>query len=437
MTTDAKQRPNILLIMSDDLGYEAIGCNGGTSYATPRLDSLAENGMRFENAHVMPLCTPTRVSLMTGKYNFRNYIGFGLIAPDEITFGHLFSDAGYKTCISGKWQLYSYSPPDEMAELRNRGQQIEDSGFDEFCVWHPHQTEEKGSRYKDPIIYENGEFLEDTNGKYGDDIFSDYIMDFTERNQNEPWFVYWPMALTHRPLEPTPDSPEFDEFEPPSNKTLGGRTWDELENWPDDAKYYKDMVEYHDKLIGKVVDHLEKTGQRENTLIIYLGDNGSPTEVCSIVHDHTEVCGGKGLTKDRGTHVPLICNWPGTVKPGVVQTDLIDNCDHLPTIMEAAGVPVPEGYVIDGRSFLPQLKGEEGSPHDWLFFHFEPMNGRHGVFKPAQRFIRDHQWKLYEDGRLFDLTSDPDEEVAIFDEADTENSGAARSRLEPIFAQMV
>ena len=109
-------QPNIILIMSDDLGYEVIGANGGTSYKTPYLDEMAQGGIRFENAHVMPLCTPTRVSLMTGKYNFRNYIGFGLINPEEVTFGHLLSDAGYNTCISGKWQLFSYNPPDERPE---------------------------------------------------------------------------------------------------------------------------------------------------------------------------------------------------------------------------------------------------------------------------------------------------------------------------------
>ena len=103
----ADRKPNIILIMSDDLGYEVIGANGGSTYKTPRLDAMAAGGMRFENGHVMPLCTPTRVSLMTGKYNFRNYIGFGLMKPDEVTFGHLLSDAGYNTCISGKWQLYS------------------------------------------------------------------------------------------------------------------------------------------------------------------------------------------------------------------------------------------------------------------------------------------------------------------------------------------
>jgi len=434
MRPSGNRRPNIVLIMSDDLGYEAIGANGGTSYATPVLDSMAGAGIRFENAHVQPLCTPTRVQLMTGKYNFRNYIGFGLIAPDEVTFGHLFSSAGYKTCIAGKWQLHSYNPPDEMPEARSTGQKIEDAGFDEFCVWHPHHTEEKGSRYKSPIVYENGEFLENMEGKYGEDVFADYIIDFMERNRDDPFFVYFPMALTHRPLEPTPDSPEFDDFVPPSNETLGARTWAKLEDWDDEARYYKDMVEYHDKVIGRVNAKLEQLGIAEDTLVIYVGDNGSPVEVCSIIHSHTEVCGGKGLTVDRGTHVPLICSWPGTIPSGAVTTDLIDASDFLPTILEAAEITPPDDYFIDGRSFLPQLKGETGNPRDWIFFHFEPMSGR--VHRYA-RFIRDHRWKLYDDGRLFDLNADPEEEAA-FDPADDDGERSeARSRLAPVFEQMI
>ena len=434
MSPSGNRRPNIVLIMSDDLGYEAIGANGGTSYATPVLDSMAGAGIRFENAHVQPLCTPTRVQLMTGKYNFRNYIGFGLIAPDEVTFGHLFSSAGYKTCIAGKWQLHSYNPPDEMPEARSTGQKIEDAGFDEFCVWHPHHTEEKGSRYKSPIVYENGEFLENMEGKYGEDVFADYIIDFMERNRDDPFFVYFPMALTHRPLEPTPDSPEFDDFVPPSNETLGARTWAKLEDWNDEARYYKDMVEYHDKVIGRVNAKLEQLGIAEDTLVIYVGDNGSPVEVCSIIHSHTEVCGGKGLTVDRGTHVPLICSWPGTIPSGAVTTDLIDASDFLPTILEAAEITPPDDYFIDGRSFLPQLKGETGNPRDWIFFHFEPMSGR--VHRYA-RFIRDHRWKLYDDGRLFDLNADPEEEAA-FDPADDDGERSeTRSRLAPVFEQMI
>jgi len=434
MGTETKRRPNIVLIMSDDLGYEAIGANGGTSYATPVLDSMATAGARFENAHVQPLCTPTRVQLMTGKYNFRNYIGFGLIAPDEITFGHIFSEAGYKTCISGKWQLHSYNPPDEMPEMRSKGQKIEDAGFDEFCVWHPHHTEDKGSRYKDPIIYENGKFLENTQGEYGEDIFADYIIDFMERNQDDPFFVYFPMALTHRPLEPTPDSPEFDEFIPPSNETLGGRTWAELEGWEDDPRYYKDMVEYHDKVIGRVNDKLAELGIAEDTLVIYVGDNGSPVEVCSVVHSHTEICGGKGLTVDRGTHVPLIASWPGTIPEGHVESDLIDSSDFLPTILDAAGITPPDEYLMDGRTFLPQLKGEKGNSRDWVYFHFEPMSGRNSRFA---RYVRNHDYKLYDDGRLFDLSADAEEEFPFTASNDNDDRAAARKQLAPIFDQMV
>ena len=395
---------------------------------------MATTGARFENAHVQPLCTPTRVQLMTGKYNFRNYIGFGLIAPDEITFGHIFSEAGYKTCISGKWQLHSYNPPDEMPEMRSKGQKIEDAGFDEFCVWHPHHTEDKGSRYKDPIIYENGKFLENTQGEYGEDIFADYIIDFMERNQDDPFFVYFPMALTHRPLEPTPDSPEFDEFIPPSNETLGGRTWAELEGWEDDPRYYKDMVEYHDKVIGRVNDKLAELGIAEDTLVIYVGDNGSPVEVCSVVHSHTEICGGKGLTVDRGTHVPLIASWPGTIPEGHVESDLIDSSDFLPTILDAAGITPPDEYLMDGRTFLPQLKGEKGNSRDWVYFHFEPMSGRNSRFA---RYVRNHDYKLYDDGRLFDLSADAEEEFPFTASNDNDDRAAARKQLAPIFDQMV
>ncbi len=142
---------------------------------------------------------PHEYRVMTGKYNFRNYIGFGVMRPDEITFGHLLSKAGYNTCISGKWQLYSYNPPKEWPEFRASRQEIEKSGFDEFCVWHAHHTEEKGSRYKNPIIYQNGKYRQDTKDRYGDDIFCDYIIDFIDRKKDDdnPFFVYWPMVATY------------------------------------------------------------------------------------------------------------------------------------------------------------------------------------------------------------------------------------------------
>ncbi len=428
------KKPNIILIMSDDLGYEVINANGGTSYETPTLNELARTGIRFENAHAQPLCTPTRIQLMTGKYNFRNYIGFGLMDPKEKTFGHIMSDNGYKTLISGKWQLYSYNPPDEMPEDRNKGQQIEDAGFDEYCVWHAHQTEEKGSRYKNPIIYQNGKYLskEITEGNYGEDIFCDYILDFIDRNTDDPFFVYFPMTLTHRPLEPTPDSEEFAIFDPPSNQTLGGKTWNELEGWADDAKYYKDMVEYHDKTIGRIVEKLDQLNIREETLIIYLGDNGSPIEVSSYMGNQ-EIPGGKGKTIDTGTHVPLICNWKNNIPESIVSTDLVDSTDFLPTIFDAAELQYPENYIVDGKSFYPQLTGEKGNPRDWIFFHFD-AGGRNK--KPIQRFLRNHLWKLYEDGRMFDMKNDLYETNPIFSEDDSKESKENRIKLEPLFLNL-
>ncbi|MAU64879.1 MAG: arylsulfatase [Dehalococcoidia bacterium] len=443
----SKKQPNIILIMSDDLGYEVLGCNGGTTYKTPRLDQLAQNGMRFENAHVMPLCTPTRVSLMTGKYNFRNYIGFGLIRPEETTFGHIFSNSGYNTCISGKWQLYSYNTLDEAPEMRSKGQTIENAGFDEFCVWHAHHTEEKGSRYKDPIIYQNGQYRDDTEGKYGEDVFCDYIIDYIGRKKDDdnPFFVYWPMAATHKPHEPTPDSPEWDDFEPGSNKYRGSRTFDEVEKdqkVDDDPKFYKDMVEYHDKVIGRLVDYLDQENLSEDTLIIYLGDNGSPHDVCSMVHAHNEICGGKGKTNDRGTHVPLICAMPGTIKAGEVNADMIETTDYLPTMFDVASIEAPDNYILDGKSFYPQLTGHNGNPRDWMFFHFEPMNpriipGKEDVMDAAIRYARNLDWNLYETGELYDLRSDIDEDLPIYESDDTEEQAKARASLKPIFSQMV
>ena len=413
------KKPNIILILSDDLGYETLGCYGGTSYKTPVLDNLASTGAMFNNAHVQPLCTPTRVQLMSGKYNFRNYIGFGLMDPNERTFGHIYSDNGYKTCIAGKWQLYSYNPPDEKPEDRNKGQKIEDAGFDEYCVWHAHQTEEKGSRYKDPIIYQNGKYLNDTKDKYGDDIFADYIIDFIDKNQDEQFFVYFPMTLTHDPKEPTPDSEEYKFFEPPSNKTLGGKTFDELENWDDDPKFYKDMVEYHDKVIGKIVSKLDQLNLRDDTIIIYAGDNGTTRGIISMMGDK-KIIGGKGLTSDTGTHVPLICNWLGTVKNETIINDLIDASDFLPTMLDISDIKNSD--LMDGKSFYPQILGNKGNPRDWIYFYFDPNSPR--LDRPVMEFVREKKWKLYSDNRMFDVLNDPNETKEILFDQDSETQEA-------------
>ena len=146
-----KQRPNVILIMADDLGFECIGCNGSEQYKTPVLDQLAKDGMRFTQCHAQPLCTPSRVKLMTGLSNARNYSAFSVLPRDQKTIGQYFNEAGYQTCIAGKWQLLGaehYS-----TQFRGMGTYPEDAGFDSICLW---QVDKLGSRFFAPLMYVNG-----------------------------------------------------------------------------------------------------------------------------------------------------------------------------------------------------------------------------------------------------------------------------------------
>merc|ERR1712096_220554 len=153
-------------------------------------------GTRFTHAYTLPLCTPTRVQIMTGKYNFRNWKSFGILDPNEKTFGHYMQYAGYKTCITGKWQLWSYNPPNFEPEWRGQGMLPENAGFDEYFLWHAGHTEDKGSRYAGPVILDNNGLRQDTEGKYGPDLYTEYLLDFAKRHQDQPFFIYYPMALT-------------------------------------------------------------------------------------------------------------------------------------------------------------------------------------------------------------------------------------------------
>jgi len=396
-----RRKPNIILILADDLGYEGLSCNGSLSYKTPHLDKLAGTGVRFTQCYSQPLCTPSRVQIMTGQYNFRNYTEFGALDPEETTFGHLLKKAGYATCVAGKWQL--------AARNKGVGTYPDKVGFDEHCLW---QVDRLGSRYWDPLIQENGRMREDLKGKYGPDVFLDYIQGFMERKKNEPFFIYYPMALTHAPFVPTPDS-----VTPENRKKTA-------------LRYFADMVAYMDKIIGKIVGRVDELGIRENTVILFTGDNGMNLAVESRMEDRT-VHGGKGTPTDAGTHVPFITSWPGTSPQGRVCDDLIDFSDFFPTLAQISGAEIPENLTVDGRSFLPQLKGEKGTPREWIFCHYEP---RWSIWKPC-RFVRDKRWKLYGDGRLFDLLADPLEKSPLGDSQDKEIM-AIRRKFQQILGRM-
>jgi arylsulfatase A len=371
LRADAASRPNIVLIMADDLGYETIGANGGTSYKTPTLDSLAARGVRFTQCYVQPLCTPTRMQLMTGKYNVRNYVTFGEMNPREVTFGNLFKNAGYATCMAGKWQL---------------GRELEKPkkyGFDEYCLW---QHMRRPSRYPNPGLEINGVEKDYTHGEYGPDIVNDYAIDFITRHKEGPFFLYYPMMLTHGPYMATPDSKDWD---PKETAESGSK----------DPQHFADMVQYMDKLIGKLVAALDKLAIRENTLLLFVGDNGTGAGTRSMIGERV-VIGGKGSTTDAGMHVPLIASWPGKIASGKVTSDLVDSTDFLPTICDAAGIVLPTDFKTDGRSFLPQLKNETGHPREWIYCWYSPRG------EPLREFAFNQRYKLYRNGEFYDLAAD-------------------------------
>lgn len=409
-TMKAADRPNVVLILADDLGFECLSGNGSTSYKTPNLDKLAAEGVKFTHAYAQPLCTPTRLQLMTGQHNFRNWMAFGLMNPKERTFGHMMQDAGYKTVIAGKWQFWSYDGPGE-SERRGKGKRIQDAGFDEYSVWHAWHTEDKGSRYANPVIFEDGRIRPDTKGKYGEDLWLDFLGRFMERHRNEPFFAYYPMALTHGPFNLTP----------------GSTDWESGDRLKDDPKNYADMVEYMDGCVGRLLAKIDGLGLRSKTLVLFYADNGTPREIKSSWKGKP-VQGGKGLTTNLGMHVPLIASWPGVAKAGSVCRDLVDSTDFIPTICEATGVKKLPG-AVDGRSFLPQIKGEKGSPREALFSHYDPHPGCKVDYKPT-RFAWDHQWKLYMDGRLFDYVADPDEKKPV------EGQPEVRKKLQSVLDEM-
>jgi arylsulfatase A-like enzyme len=418
----AADRPNIVLILADDLGYETVGCYGGESYGTPNIDRLAAEGIRFDRAYAMPLCTNTRIQLMTGKYNTRNWKAFGILDPNERTFGHLMKAAGYKTCIAGKWQLTSYDPPDYpgAAKRRNSGMHPRDAGFDEYSLWHVGHTENKGSRYANPVIEQNGELLTGTHGKYGPDIWTDFINDFMERNRNEPFFVYYSMALPHNPMSPTPDSPAWQDKE---KRSL------------DETRFAADMIRYTDKMVGKVVETLDRLGLREQTLVLFFSDNGTNWRVMSKWHGQM-VRGGKGKGCELGIRVPAVANWKGTIAPGAVLSDLIDSTDFLPTMLEVAGAAESIPSPIDGVSFAPRLHGQASTPRDSIFIHQDPRPGWDKDRFHVMRLALDQRHKLYEDGRLYDLANDPFEQSPVFVSNDTEEMRAGREKLQLVLDGM-
>jgi len=405
-----KKPPNIVLIMADDLGYECLGCNGGQSYETPNLDALAAAGTRFEHCYCTPLCTPSRVEIMTGQYPFRNGWPVGIwtkpaakkvVDPATPTFARMLKDSGYATAVAGKWQL---------CEFNRHPNHPRDMGFDAHCLWTWTVEGKRQKRYWNPAVWQDGKRLDGTTGKYGPDLFTDYLIDFISRSKDGPFLAYYPMALVHSPFIPTPDS----RGQAKGDRRRGGGK----------QANFAAMVAYMDKLVGRLVGHLQKLGLRERTLVLFTGDNGTPGGIRTKWNGRT-ISGGKGSLNDRGSHVPLIAARPGTVAAGKVCEDLVDFSDVLPTLAEVAGAKPPTGHVVDGRSFAARLGGGEGKPRDWVY-----------VQLGNKAFVRETGWKLFTDGRLVRHGKGHYDNTAVTAGQATPADGAARERLAAVLKSL-
>jgi arylsulfatase A len=409
----AETKPNIVLIMADDVGTDAIGCYGGESYPTPHIDALAASGMRFNHAYAMPVCHPSRICLMTGRYPFRfgdegSKWGDFPSAAEGISIGNRMQRGGYATAVAGKWQICFMK--DDLDHPRR-------VGFDEWCLfgWH------EGGRYHDPLIYQNGELRTDTAGQYGPNLYVEFLIDFMQRSHNagKPFFAYYPMALCHDVTDDLQDK-QVAYFK-------DGR-------W----MTYGEMVASMDDMVGRVVNALERMGIRDNTLLLFTTDNGTAgvsyltidgegqlvrPRVVSV-RDGKVVPGGKGKLDDSGTRVPLIARWPGRIIPGREVDQMVDLTDYLPTLAEVADLP-DDGVPRDGVSFAPVLQGspqkaemQRAGTRTWIYLEHQ-----------SKRCVRTEDWKLYDDGRFFDLRSDPGESRSLGEDRLTDRTSRKHVEL--------
>jgi arylsulfatase A-like enzyme len=401
----ATDRPNIIFILIDDLGKEWVNCYGGENIQTPNVDKLAATGMKFNNAYSMPQCTPTRACFMTGQYPFRN----GWINHWDVprwgggyfdwnknpSIARTMKSAGYATAVAGKWQLNDFRvQPDAMVQ----------HGFDEYCMW----TGGEGSkdkthvgkstqRYWDPYIHTK-EGSKTYEGKFGPDIYSQFVLDFISANKEQPFFIYYPMALTHMPFVHTPL--EMDA------------------NGKDEQ--FPAMVRYADHLLGKLVAHLDATGVRKNTIIVWTTDNGTHGKMQNNLNGRL-VPGGKALTTENGVNAPFIVNCPGLVPQAKTSDALVDFTDMLQTFADLAGGQPEAGYTYDGFSLKDVFLGKaEASKREWILaMGSEPARmtdkGVQNVFYFRDRVVRDARFKLFVDTnrkpeKLVDLSKDLEEE---------------------------
>jgi len=402
-------KPNVILIMADDLGHEALGINGADDYKTPVLDSLARNGINFNNAYSQPLCTPTRVKIMTGKPNYINYEYFTYLNPNQKTFGNLFQENGYKTALAGKWQLNGVQFDLDKNQDINRPYQF---GFDEYCLW---WLRERGDRFANPNIVQNGKKLNKSIDDYGPDIFTDFIVDFIDKNKDDPFFIYYPMALVHDPFLPTPDSEDWTDLE---KRNAGNK-----------PIYFSDMLSYMDKIVGKISKALDKNNL-DNTILIFIGDNGTDTKVVTL-NKGTEIRGAKGSTIKYASNIPMIVNWNSQIKKGFTSDAMIDFTDFYATFEDILNLESKQSY---GKSILPLITNNNYNEREVLITYYDPIWGSGGLGRGV--YAQNKEYKLYKNGNFFNFSNDLYEkkpiDVTTLSETDNEIYSLLKTSLDSI-----
>ena len=380
------RKPNIVFILADDYGTGEVSSYGADHYKTPNIDALARGGIRFTNAYTAPLCGPSRALIMTGRYAFRtgatNQDATGEMKPSvETMIPKVLKPAGYVSAMIGKWGQLPLGPGD--------------FGFDEYLTFSGSgvywNTQDKGKIY---VV--NGEKTPLRDKEYLPDLMHQRAVDFMTKHRETPFYLYYSLSHVHTEILPTPDSA-------PGSKDI-----------------YADNITYMDKLVGKLVAELDRLKLRERTLVIFVGDNGTANGKANrATIGGRPLSGAKGSMLEGGALVPMVVNWPGTTPAGQVSRQLIDSTDFLPTFAEMAGAALPAKTIIDGRSFLAQLRGQSGKPRDWIFIELARM-----------WYVREAGWKMNQAGELFDMSDAPFTEKIVA--ADTKDAAAiaARKRLQ-------
>jgi arylsulfatase A-like enzyme len=381
------ERPNVIIIMTDDQGYGDFGAMGNKIIETPNIDAMAKRSVTWDNFYVSPVCSPTRASLMTGRYNHRTYcvdtwLGRSMMATEEVTVAEVLKDAGYATGIFGKWHLGDNYP---MRTI--------DQGFEESLVLRggglaqPADPTENNKNYTNPILSHNGR-LTQTEG-YCTDVYFEYAQNWIKEKQREdrPFFAYIPTNAPHGPYHDVPEDLRKHYLKKDLASLIRGKVKD-VEKEVDTLSRIAAMITNIDENVGRLFETLKATGLYDNTLVFLLTDNGPNT--MRYVGD---MRGMKTNVVEGGIRTAMWSHWPAMLPSGVAVEDTIAaHIDLFPTIAEACDATIPEGLQIDGRSILSQLKdpGKRLAPRPlFMQIHRGSQPQRYHNF-----MVRDSMWKL-------------------------------------------